>query len=385
RQLNQYFPVVLQIGSRFIKAGFAGDATPLCNLQTNNLKWNQHLNREICITDEINELTQTGSAILTNDHSIDPHGDEFSKLKNNNEKLLISTIYCKDLINSQWLWNYDISSNFDSKFLENLLERIFHDIYQTELLIDAKMCKIILIENIFLPIPLKNILSYTLLNHIHARSLIYVSEPTMCCIGAGIQNALVIDLGWEATTIVPVYDLRIIHNNIESTNRSGKYLHYEILEKLIQVVGFEKLPSFNDKYKLFEFIENFISKCCYINDKENIEGDFIISDNCKIPNKLRCDLVKKLLFPPQDLWPNLDSNEKSIIDLIINKILINLPIDLRTKLFGNIIITGGLSHIPGIKSYIAKQLQQLTTIPIELVHSLGPWSGASLYGSTFLM
>ncbi|CCH41536.1 Actin-1 [Wickerhamomyces ciferrii] len=343
---HQYYPVVLQLGARTIHAGFAGDAVPTIRSVTNayDLK-----DAQVDQNDGLNHASDQRLEVEVND--IDFRGNV--------------------------LWDNDLVG-YDFPQLERLLERIIYDIYQNNLLVDAKKCKVLILEPPFFPIPLKKMLTKVLLFHIHAQSVRFFPEPVLSSISSGSNNALVIDMGWCQSTITAVFDLRILYKESRVTNRAGKNFHAFVRTNLKEN-GIDSLS--------FDFVEDLICDTFYCNPHTILEEEEKYStftyNGISIPNKLRYNLIDQFFFE-NGLKPNVDDENNFLVPLI-KGLKKQLPIDLRSTLFTNIIFTGGLTKIPGMKTRILNELQIESESKIEALEALGPWAGASLYCSTSLM
>ncbi|KAH3664372.1 hypothetical protein WICMUC_005757 [Wickerhamomyces mucosus] len=340
----QYYPVILQIGSRTIKAGFAGDATPIVHISTNSYDLEDS---------QIKNIT---------DHALP-------------ESVSLET-HISDEIN-QLLWSYDLI-DWDGNKFENLLERIIHHIHSCELLVDSKRCKVLVVEPIFFPTPLKKAVAKVLLFHLHAKSVTFYPEPIMSVVGSGSNRGIVIDMGWNYTTITPVYDLRMIYNLSRSTTRAGRLIHRDLYKK------FEDLGV--PKSDLFQFTERFVVQKCYCRDTEDKDRGYnetIDFENIEVPDRFRYESIENVLIR-NDLASDDDHENQSPVTLVV-KLLNELNIDLRGALSSKTLLTGGVSEVPGLKSRFYKELEKACGQNIEFIQSLGPWKGASLYFSTVLM
>lgn len=261
--------------------------------------------------------------------------------------------------NNKVIWDYSIA-NCDFQKLEFCLERIIYFVLTQGLLVDPKRCKIVFIESLYLPKPYKEIIARVCLFNLHCVSLTFIPSSIMTCVGSGSDCGIIVDMGYNQTTITPIFDFRILFKETRTTTRSCKLIHKYLYDEF-QRLGIDTS---------FEFIEDFIMNSCTleeVDDKEELE----------IPNGLRHKCVKDSLF--NDL-PGVckDDENKTVIELII-EMIDKFPIDLKLKLASRIIFTGGISKIPGVSSFI---LDQLSEYKVNSIFSLGPWKGASLYLST---
>ncbi|CDK24461.1 unnamed protein product [Kuraishia capsulata CBS 1993] len=352
---QQYHPVILDLGSRNVTYGFAGEPTPTGTMAYRDLDIQR---REL----QFSEVKMTKQ-----------EANEYLKtLKTDSHDL--ARIYAGDLQSLQWLWNYDKLRprlgadgsiiHTDQYLEETHLERSLYALFLYELLIDAKSTKVIILEPHFLPEHVKKRYTYVLLNHLHVQSVTSLPSSILTCLGAGVKSGVVIDFGWEYVTVVPVYDLRVIQDLGISSGRSAKGLHYEILSSILQGKHLtrEILTSMSC-HQVFQMVEDIV-----INRTSSaMEGPHID------------DLIDRYLFPARNTWKSLDSNEMSVVQLVENMIGL-LPFDLKKPLQQNVIITGGLSQVPGLKKKIIEQLG----LDYKEVFSLGSWSGGSIYSDNLL-
>ncbi|KAH3683855.1 hypothetical protein WICPIJ_005172 [Wickerhamomyces pijperi] len=359
---SQYIPVILQIGSRTIKVGFAGDSEPIVTLSTNSFDLKD------------SQLTPIDSSHAT-------ISDQLSIASNDDEQG--NVLWCYNLINQ------------DMYKLENLLERIITKIYSKHLLIDSKRCKAVILESVQLPIQFKETLTKVLLYHMHVKSISFQLEPIMCCLSSGSKDGVIVDLSWEQSTVTAIYDLRLLQHLIRFSKRSGRLLHYQLRLKFIEL-GL----SFVEDHQMFNFIERFIMKCCYCRDlSANTEGtkeldeqeqeqDKFEFEGQTIPNSVRYEVIESVLF--RDDFSNrittTDLDTRTPIQLV-QDVIHGSNIDLRTPLSQRLIFTGGISDIPGVKQRILKELQSEAEYNLKFkgLKNLGAWQGSSLYTAMTLM
>lgn len=194
---------------------------------------------------------------------------------------------------------------------------------------------------------------------------------------AGSSSGLVIDLGWNQTTVTPIFDLRMMYKDIKVSCKAGRQLHEYVRDKLQEFESWAEVDSFSMTEKLICDTFYCRTKASLRTDAKEFEFENII-----IPNSIRYELLERFMFEPED--SDLDNENHQLVPMITTT-LRNLPIDLRSELSTKIIITGGLSNMPGLKTRILEEVEQSLGHPVEAIDSLGSWEGASLYCSTSLM
>lgn len=336
---QQYYPIVFQLGARFVRVGFAGDAVPTAVRRTN---WYDLSGGVLGPMDSCH----VSGAIGASDLAASQHEQ------------------------GQFLWPLDFST-VDVDILESVLERLVHDLYTNDLLVDPKKCKVLIVEPAMYPLPLKNVLTRVFLFHMHAQSVRFLPESVMTAVSSGSHCALVIDMGWNQTTVMPVFDFRQLYPHYKQTRRAGRWVHLATLQRMKEL-GLD--PS-------FEFVERFIVETMYCGIDNDASGEYTF-DGVTLPQELRYSALQEVLFPDSQGGNDDDDDARSIAALI-HEVIQQINIDLRSALSTKIVITGGVSQIPGVKTRVIHEVNNL--VKVSGIRSLGPWQGTSLYCSVSLM
>ena len=72
-------------------------------------------------------------------------------------------------------------------------DRCYHD----ELMVAPSSTKVVIIENVLLPLNCKELLCQVLLKRLLVSSIVFVPDVLMTCFSSGVKDGLVIDVGWE--------------------------------------------------------------------------------------------------------------------------------------------------------------------------------------------
>ncbi|RWA09938.1 hypothetical protein EKO27_g5150 [Xylaria grammica] len=198
-------PIVIELGSRKLRIGFAGDAAP-----------------KRVVTFSPDQQRRTG---------------DFRAW----EPDFASQWRCR-ASGKPWgadheLWRLDIRGQ-DLAVVGDKLERELRDAFfnclTRYLLIDAKPRKATLVLPPTLPIPLLSSTLDTIFHHFHAPTISLLSSPVMTAFAAGTRSGLIVDLGWHETTVTAVYEYREVQSR--RTVRAGKLLVEETYEFLLRAV-----------------------------------------------------------------------------------------------------------------------------------------------------
>lgn len=236
-----------------------------------------------------------------------------------------------------------------------IISKLIRSWFHEWLMCTPKNTKLLIVENCLLDLKTKKRLCDIIFKRVKVHSLIFIPDLIMSCIGAGTNNALIIDVGWCNSIIVPIMDWRILDNYMGITKRStNSFLN--IINKKYEVNGNILLKSIN----------------CYT--KETLKYE-----NVELTWDAQLSLLKEVIGSNLNNQTFFDNDEYPLVQLFI-KIVNKLSNDLRNNVLSNIIISGPFSEINGVKKVILEELKVLYP-GVRLIHSLGPWCGGSIYAS----
>ncbi|KAK6536592.1 hypothetical protein TWF281_000819 [Arthrobotrys megalospora] len=187
-------PLIFELGTRFFRAGFSNESAPRC---------------KIGITPEMYGrvgLKGRGGTRM-NRRTGEAAGP---RIRNTGIE--------------EWeLWTNDLRLK-DLGVVEDLMERVLREAYNKYLLIESKSKRLLIILPPVFPLAIQNTLSHLLFLHFQPPTITYLSSPVLSCLAAGLRSALIVDIGWQETTITPVYELRPLTSYIKFSSRGSKSL-----------------------------------------------------------------------------------------------------------------------------------------------------------------
>lgn len=314
--------VILDIHSRYIKAGIVGKTLPEIELP---------INYDILDEQSTNEFPpqfEVDDSSLTIKQRQDLVNNLITNISGYKE---LANVYRK--CRGNW---FDFSSQEEQPTLIPLLHQTLYLIWNDHLQLTPRTCKVFLIDNEY-SIKTKHQISKLLLEKLKVKSVSFIPGSILSILGSNRRDGLLLNFDWDGLWIHKIMDLRDI-GSVCMKNLSGKTLHFEIVMKLIE--------SDSDLNMEFDSIERYIFQ-------SNETG-------------LRDDVLKRLFYCNESLLGSIESIVK------------NSPIDIRSSLINNIVITGKLSSIPSFKREIINSLRKL----FPTLHSfptVGNWPACSLY------
>ena len=112
----------------------------------------------------------------------------------------------------------------DQDTLHDVLVDFVHRLYFEILLVNPKDRRVVLLESLLGETRLKDELVRVLFNHFEVLSILFAPSHMMPLFGLGLQNGLVLDVGYDSASVIPVYQsvpiLRAWHYYKETGTRS---------------------------------------------------------------------------------------------------------------------------------------------------------------------
>ncbi|KAF2119483.1 actin-related protein-like protein RO7 [Lophiotrema nucula] len=361
--------VVLELGSRFVRGGFPGESAPRCTLPFGP-----------------DEQRRVGDY-----RQWDPeHGQTRRKRKRGQDWGQEYELYRMDL------------TDLDLGLVEDRFERTMREAYSKYFLLDQKPRRILLALPPRMPHALMSTMLEVLFSSFQAPSITLLSSPVLSTVGAGLRSALVVDIGWAETTVTGVCEYREVQEG--RTIRAGKMLSEE-MARLLNTALEDELDVGAPKPEVsFEEADEVITRVGWCKSKPKSNRNTLyfpartspileeFEDAVESPepsitipfpkNDPPIDLVipfaqlakpaETALFAPDTALNEFDDNELPLHHLIY-RVLLALPMDVRRFCMSRIVITGGVSNMPGLKARILAELD-------ALVQQRG-WDPVRSYGS----
>jgi actin-related protein len=346
--------LIFEFGSRFFRAGFAGDHSPRCVIG-----YSPELQRRV------------------GDYRQWALGYETQRRKRKR--------------GSDWGQEYELwrshVEDVDRGLMADKVERLVREVEHNYLMLDNRQKKIALVLSSAVPRPLLSALLSSLFNTLQASTITLLPSAVMAAASAGVRSALVMDIGWEETTITAVCEYREVLQR--RSVRAGKLLseeYWKLLcagnKKALREQGLDD----SDPEVSFEETEEIMSRMGWCRSRsESLDPPSAASEavaiplpqsephiTLSIPFTRLSDPVESVVFA-NDSKPDLIDDHDLPLHMLLFRSLLQLPIDIRKLCMSRIIFTGGVSNIPGLKSRL---LQELTAHVAE--HG---WDPVKNYGS----
>ncbi|KAI7089253.1 hypothetical protein KC356_g2615 [Hortaea werneckii] len=346
--------VVYELGVRHLSAGFAGEGRPRC----------------------VYNFTPGKAGRPGDWRQFDP---TFAKNRRDREKARNES---KDE-GEKWsrdheLYRTDLRSGVNMELVEDKLSRAVREIHTEHLQLDTKPRKACLAVPSLLPTPLLELVLRVLFEHWQQPpSIMVLTTPILATVGAGLRCALVIDVGWEETVVTGIGEYREVAQR--RSVRAGRDVVRGMRKVLDESTDRSESERKESTRVNFAEAEEVLQRMGWCRPQFDASKDSTVkkrlplpSGTLEVPFSRLSEPAENTLFATSTSIDQLDAHELPL-PLLAYKALLALPLDLRSLCTSRIVLTGGLSHLPGLKSRLLNELQHLITAR--------GWDAVNSYGS----
>ena len=157
----------------------------------------------------------------------------------------------------------------DKEVLHDVLVGFVHRLYFEVLLVNPKDRRVVLLESLLGETRLKDELVEVLFNHFEVLSILFAPSHLMPLYGLGLQNALVVDVGFSSTSVIPVYQSVPILKAWQALPLGGQALHESIKKEIccrgtIKVGAESEYEKFEDQELSEDVVEDIKVRLCFV-------------------------------------------------------------------------------------------------------------------------
>ena len=366
---NEEESFVFEMGSRHLSAGIAGEASPRCTLS---------------------------------------FGPEDSRRVADYRRWLphYQKVIRKQKV-SEWGWEYELwrmdLREVNLGLVEDKIERAVREAHIKYFLVDQKPRRLVLVLPSIMPHQLlSSVLSSIFLNF-QFPSITLFSAPILHTVAAGCRSSLVVDIGWAETVVTAIYEYREVKQT--RTTRATKTILLQMVSMLKQYdnqLAEKTAAEDSDEASVqadVDIVEEVTARMAWCPKKvaksnspsgqhlpaplQKVQAlDTILEEDLAETTKGKQDPIVTVPSPffhnrtldvpfshfgiPVEIallatgkaTRDLDDNEQAV-HLLIFRTLLTLHPDTRASCVSRIIITGGGSNIPGLKTRLLDEVSAL--------------------------
>ncbi|CAN9276262.1 unnamed protein product [Alternaria alternata] len=283
-----------------------------------------------------------------------------------------------------------LGARVDLGLVEDKFERAMREAYGKYFLLDTKPRRVLLAMPPRMPHALMSTVLDVLFTSFQAPSITLMSTPVLSTVAAGLRSALVVDIGWAETLVTAVCEYREVAEM--RSVRAGRLLSEE-MAKLLNAELDDAEPGPTKADVSFEEAEEVLTRVgwCKPVPRSNRRTVYFPAREAPVleefedavesppptvtipfpkhtpPTELTISFAslakptENALFAPELAIHEFDDEDLPLHHLIY-RALVQLPIDVRRLCMSRIVITGGVSNLPGLKTRILKELDALVQL-----------------------
>jgi len=326
----QNLPIVIDNGSSTCKAGVAGEDSP-----------------RLVIPSLIN-----------------PKEETISPVRPSRFKYLIENGVIRDVDEMQKIWN-----------------RIFEELQKFP--VDNP---ILLTETLMNPKTIREKVIQIMFENFNAQRTFIASQPILALYAAGRTTGIILDCGEGTTFAVPAYEGYSLPASVLRQDLSGhsitSYLQKILTEREYDLSTIPYAIKKDIKEKAFYVALDFEQ------EMENaLNYPFTIEKTYHLPDGKEITLGNERFRGPEALFrPHFIGYESAGVHEMIYNAIMKTDSDIRSNLFGNVVLSGGSTLFPGFVDRLQKELSELTSkCQVKVIatpeRKFAPWIGGSILAS----
>jgi len=274
--------------------------------------------------------------------------------------------------------------------------------------------KVLISENLLMPIDLKTMIAAVLFEYMSVPSIIFAPSQLLALTSVGRKTGLVIDCGYLETTVLPISDYRCLLHSMKTMPCAGQDISKNLKELIIEnaSISFEDgrvFPFSKDWENILSnyVIEDIKASVCFVGQKPDTTEIVVNQKNNTIfyrssateigypmeDRRLKIQIPGWVRERAAEILFDQERNEASIASLVIDSLKAT-PTDLRTSLIENVLLIGGTSMLPGFSLRVSQELKEYLiengfinlANKVKIIRSKFPantasWIGGSILGS----
>ncbi|CCX32926.1 hypothetical protein FPQ18DRAFT_383745 [Pyronema domesticum] len=337
---NHEEPLIFEIGSRILRAGFTNEPAPRCTLAWSETLWRRVGDRFTSASEEAEAKKwgrKGGRAVWDTGFALRGGEDDIDGEREGRVRQMMGLV-------------------------EDLVERGIRVAYNKHLIIDSKQRRILLPVPPLFPTRLLTTLLATIFTHFQAPSITLLSSPVLAVVASGLRSGLVIDIGFHETIVTPVYELRAVEGRGLGVHGRSRRSISVLREAWIKFL----LPYLPDVTSLdFDEVEEIMERLGHISSASEHSYDPDISipvagRTIKVPFSRLAEPAEKTFFAAtttQSDTPEYGDDDDTPLPRLLYNALIRCPVDVRATAVSRIMFVGGGARIPGLQARVLRELE----------------------------
>ncbi|KAL0214393.1 hypothetical protein P9112_006577 [Eukaryota sp. TZLM1-RC] len=315
--------VVCDMGTGFIKTGFAGDKLPRCVFPS-------VVGRPLLRADE----TLGGSTVP--DLLV---GDDCAQYLS--------------ILNTSYPLENGIVKNWED--MRHLFSYMFHK----RLEVDPSESRVLLTEAANTPGPAKKKMMEEMFEYFNVPSMQIFIQALLVLFSQGVDTGVVVDSGDGVTHLMPVYEGLLLDHLVKRIDIAGRDLTRYMMKLLLRQ-GYT-LNRTND----FESVRKMKEDLCYCSVHPDIDTRLATESTTlmrefSLPDGQRVKLARERFEAVEPLFnPELIGREVGGVGEQLFDLISSAPMDVRPKFYANVYVSGGSTMFPGFPDRLEQDIKKI--------------------------
>lgn len=269
-------------------------------------------------------------------------------------------------------------------------EKVLHHTFTNELRVNPEEHNVLITETALNPKVNREKLTQILFDTFNVPGLYVANTAVLSLYSAGKFTGLVVEIGDGVAHIVPVFDGSVLPHSIQRINLAGR----DLTDYLIQILSERGLHLTTGAER--EIVKEMKKKLCYValdfdNELDASKTGSSKEANYEMPDGNVITIGSERFRTPEILFkPSLIGKEFGGIHEQVHQAIAKSDVDVRKDLYQNIVLSGGTTLFAGLPERLTKEVQKLAPQAIKsLVKVIAvperrycSWIGGSILSST---
>jgi actin-related protein len=252
---------------------------------------------------------------------------------------------------------YSFVTNWDD------MEAIWHHVFYNELLVAPEEHPVLLTEAPLTPRANREKTVQIMFETFNTPAMKPRQTAELALYATGRTTGVVFDSGYEVTCVTPIYQGYSLLHAIQRLDIGGREID-NYLDKLISERGYNIHGSSYER----SIVNNLKHKLCYVAEDFSQEKELVSDCEYVLPDGNIIHLGNERFSSTEILFdPYLIGMEMFGVDRMLHSSIMKCDASIRTELQGNIVLAGGSSMIPGLDHRLRKEVGLLTMTNVKIL------------------